>query len=544
MSVARPAARRLVSGRLAPSVPGAACTAAASPAPAAAAAAAAPSTASRALAAAPCHHQVFARPFHSSPHVAARRRPRFANVRAADMGLMDEKQIDEFTKEKFPRYTPGEIERLRERYSPEQIAAIEAGEAAIDPYDLTRQGRLRVDPYRLPYIDDFAESQPVVDKRPQHRDPPDPNARFMDLDEFTRDLVQWADKFRTGDVTGTLKSLVDFVPDEFKKTPEPQWPGPVREEAHKAFQAYLEAEVNRQAGKDPDETDGPTDADVLQYILERSAMTDNNRTTNTSLAHGLPSKVPGVAGLYKNAIDPEDKGLDDIGVYQDLKKRTGMSVAEILDLQCKKLVLRWVANQTRLGKVRKASVMYVAGNGNGWLGIGEAKSTELTVALLKARLLAIRNMRPIPRYENRTIYGSVEAKVSGTVVKMSARPPGKPPPSIPSFFPFLGILKSPSLPLSLSLLSSRRADIPSSSSSSPPLNLGFGLRVSHRIFEMCRAAGISDLAASIPRSRNPMNSVKAAFKALCSQRDPEEIAIGRGRKLVDVRKVYYGGAVY
>ncbi len=68
--------------------------------------------------------------------------------------------------------------------------------------------------------------------------------------------------------------------------------------------------------------------------------------------------------------------------------------------------------------------------------------------------------------------------------------------------------------------------------------------MSHRIFEMCRAAGIQDLAAKIPRSRNPMNSVKAAYKAFLNQPNPEEMAIGRGKKLVDVRKVYYGGNVY
>lgn len=66
----------------------------------------------------------------------------------------------------------------------------------------------------------------------------------------------------------------------------------------------------------------------------------------------------------------------------------------------------------------------------------------------------------------------------------------------------------------------------------------------HRIFEMCRAAGIYDLAARIPRSRNPMNTVKAAYWALTHQPDPDEIAMGRGKKLVDVRKVYYGGDVY
>lgn len=59
---------------------------------------------------------------------------------------------------------------------------------------------------------------------------------------------------------------------------------------------------------------------------------------------------------------------------------------------------------------------------------------------------------------------------------------------------------------------------------------------------MCRGIGIYDLAINMPRSKNPMNSVKAAFKALVNQPDPEEIAIGRGKKLVDARKVYYGGS--
>ena len=40
-----------------------------------------------------------------------------------------------------------------------------------------------------------------------------------------------------------------------------------------------------------------------------------------------------------------------------------------------------------------------------------------------------------------------------------------------------------------------------------------------------------------------MNTVKAIVKALLSQKDPEEIAKARGKKLVDVRKVYYAGQV-
>ena len=40
-----------------------------------------------------------------------------------------------------------------------------------------------------------------------------------------------------------------------------------------------------------------------------------------------------------------------------------------------------------------------------------------------------------------------------------------------------------------------------------------------------------------------MNAIKATVQALMNQRLPEEIAMGLGRKLVDVRKVYYGGNV-
>lgn len=40
-----------------------------------------------------------------------------------------------------------------------------------------------------------------------------------------------------------------------------------------------------------------------------------------------------------------------------------------------------------------------------------------------------------------------------------------------------------------------------------------------------------------------MNTVKATVAALQKQVLPEEIALSRGRKLVDVRKVYYGRTV-
>ncbi len=350
------------------------------------------------------------------------------------MGLLDESEVEQFTQDKFFKYNDQDMKVLRKKYSDKQMAAIEAGEEAIDPKDLTVQGRLRVDPYTMPYIDDFAENQPIIDKRlRRQKDAPDPHARFMSIDEFADDLMTWADQLAVGEVTGTLKTLANFVPAEWRKKPESQWPREVQAEARKAFNTYLEGEVARQKeetkadreGRSLGRDAGPTDGDILKYILERSTMTDGNRTSDSSLAHALPNKVPGVAGLYKNAIDPEDGGLDDLGVYQDLKRRTGMTVRELMGIEARMLVKRWVSNQTRLGKVGKSDFIYVAGNGNGWLGLGQAKSTEPTAAMDKARLLALRNMQPIRRYEGRTIYGNVQAKVSGTIVKMAARPPGE-----------------------------------------------------------------------------------------------------------------------
>lgn len=397
MSVARPATGLLFSRCLA-----------ASPA--------APTT-SRAGASIACRH------FSSSAPLEARRRPRFKSVRVADMGLRTPEDIEAFAKDKFPEYSAEDRDDLRKAYSPEQIAALEAAEAAIDPKDLTVQGRLRDDPYRLPYLDDFKNIQPIIDKRPKTKPAPDPNARFMTKEEFTEDLMKWANKFFPAGME--TKTIRDFLPEDQKKLPEEMWHPRARAKAQKDLEAYLiatdgEHEFNVEGG-----SEGPGSLDILDYLLERSTLTDGNRGSNTALAPALPNKVPGVAGLYKNAADPEDEGLDDTGEYRDLKRHTGMNVRALKSFTVKTLVLRMVSNQTRLGKIRSASVVAIAGNKDGWLGLGTAKSVEVPVAMQKAKLAAIRDMKPIPRYEGRTIFGNVEAKVSGTVVRLAARPPGK-----------------------------------------------------------------------------------------------------------------------
>lgn len=70
---------------------------------------------------------------------------------------------------------------------------------------------------------------------------------------------------------------------------------------------------------------------------------------------------------------------------------------------------------------------------------------------------------------------------------------------------------------------------------------GFGTRAQEKIFEVCRCAGITDISARTLRSSNPMNVIKATVQALMKQRVPEVVAKARGKKMVDVRKVYYAG---
>ncbi|KAH9830236.1 mitochondrial 37S ribosomal protein MRPS5 [Teratosphaeria destructans] len=197
-------------------------------------------------------------------------------------------------------------------------------------------------------------------------------------------------------------------------------------------------------------------------------------------------RIPGV----QYGSDVEDPHM------KRLCQQTRLTPAEIKRIRVKNLVSHRVVNQTRLGKIQSLYFLTIAGNQDGMLGIGEGKAAEDEDGRRQAMMNAIRNMKPVARYEERTIYGDVSGKSGGAVVELSSRPPG------------------------------------------------FGNRCQSLIFELARAAGISDLAARTPRSRNKMNVVKAAYQALMSQRLPEDVARSRGRKMVDVRKVYYGGQVY
>lgn len=418
MSVATPAARRLLCRSLAAN---------------------SAKTSARAAAAAAAPGSICQRhSFHASAPVAGRKRSPFKNVHVEEVNLNDPETRRRFKEESLPDWDETDLKSLKKKYTPEQLSAVQLGEEVIDMDDLAVQGRIRNDPYAFEYLEDFSRVRPVVDKRVKTYRPVDTTAKFMTPDEFGDDFVEFVRQLNekrgvSHDITyeQALHMYEEMRSKMLNSNPEDPLSMTELAEAMDKIPGETEA-AEEGALEDPAggrDSNGPrdiSDLEAYKYFMERNSMTGFDGG-DTSLAPDLPDKVPGVAGLYKRQMDESDEGLDPEGTYQELKKKTGMSVREILDIfnkQTKILVRRYVSNQTRLGKIRSTYILAMAGNGNGRLGMGEAKSVDSEISIMKAKLSAIQNMVPIRRYENRTIYGNVEVKIGGTIVQMYTRPPG------------------------------------------------------------------------------------------------------------------------
>jgi small subunit ribosomal protein S5 len=126
----------------------------------------------------------------------------------------------------------------------------------------------------------------------------------------------------------------------------------------------------------------------------------------------------------KDAAKPDPSAVSDQQMLR-LSQQTGLAVDAIRRLRTKVLVNHRVVNQTRMGKIQSLYFLTIAGNGEGMVGIGEGKAAEDEDARKQSMMNAIRNMKPVPRYEGRTIFGESEAKVGATIVQLSTRPPGE-----------------------------------------------------------------------------------------------------------------------
>ncbi|CZS96669.1 hypothetical protein WAI453_010092 [Rhynchosporium graminicola] len=413
--------------------------------------------------------------FHASPNLSERHRAK----KSSQTNRMPLSKV-------FRQYTENEKALLAKKYTPEQIQAIEAGEKAVSPEDLDSHGVIRTDLGALPYLDDFSQTVPVLDRAARWKGPVDPNARPMTYEEMEDNWREVEEQYkRERDEEWAQNPPTELEAAHKQKMQDigakPGEELPLRESLSRLDIMKIEDRLSSFTGSDGRAIPREQEIDYTAPGLPKKFMTETGNKAGASKSE---------AGMEKEA-DPRDPD----GLYNRLIKQSGLTLDQILDYKIKILVRHRVVNMTRLGRVQSVYILAVAGNGHGVLGVGEAKGQESEETAQNARIAAIRNMQPIPRYEDRTIFGDVEGKVSATEVKLMARPPG------------------------------------------------FGLRCQHLIFEMARAAGIQDLAAKVPRSRNKMNTVKAAYQAMLKQRIPDEIARGRGKKLIDVRKVYYGGRV-
>ncbi|KAF2739863.1 hypothetical protein EJ04DRAFT_483267 [Polyplosphaeria fusca] len=402
------------------------------------------------------------RPFSTTPPRPVRkRRPHYPSIKAEDLAL-----LNQAADSSFPKYDTSETALLSKKYTPSQIAAIQAAEQALDARDIIVQGQGRTDPWRVPYEDDMAEMDPVTDhaEKLSHTDIKGrKNVRLTNAVERDAAIAQ------IGNET-LAKMYPDGIPDEIPKKDQ------------EFFQEAMTTALT-QGALDPRAVFTSTNPKVLE------ALADPRHDVRLPDLPRIENKM--VRQTRRLSQDEEEDPRQ-----KRMLQYLGWEKEKLRGLRVKTLVVHGVVNQTRMGKIRSLYYLTIAGNGDGLLGVGEGKSVEPDEGRKQSVMSAIRNMRPIPRYENRTIFGDLEKKVGATKVQLYSRPPG------------------------------------------------FGLRTQHLIFEMARAAGLQDLSARTPKSRNKMNVIKATWEALCNQRLPDEIARGRGKKLVDVRKVYYGGSVH
>jgi small subunit ribosomal protein S5 len=327
----------------------------------------------------------------SASRQARKRRPNYPSIKAEDLKL-----LNQAAETAYPKYDTSETTLLAKKYTPSQIAAIKAAEGAIDTRDFVTQGQRRTDVWRLNYEDDLAEVDPVTDKRIRLK-PEDIDGRleFRVANQVERDeAIQMV----------ANQTLAKMYPDGFpegERTPEQE----------KEMQEALEAALS-QAALDP-----------------RATYTSDSPGTLAALADPRHSMVNPDIPRIESRLVRQTRRLSTEEEEDPRQKRLlqylGWDKKKLRSIRTKTLVQHGVTNQTRMGKIRSLYYLTIAGNQDGLLGVGEGKSVEPEEGRKQSIMSAIRNMRPVPRYENRTTFGNLESKVGATKVQLFARPPGK-----------------------------------------------------------------------------------------------------------------------
>jgi small subunit ribosomal protein S5 len=336
------------------------------------------------------------------------------------------KNIDEATKN-FPAYTPQEKEAMKHHYTPAQIEALKEAEKAIDPRDMVTQGRFRSDAWRPPYIDDFTNLDPFLDKPESRESPSGAPLKILSEEEFLQKVDRNAtDPRSTNQIFGDIEAM--SLTEERRKFVNSlkRWKDTDKESAVRQLLHGISPPAEPQFARTDEELRNtptlkhlgidPTDPLWLIDMENKAKYLD---PAYSALAPEVPKfDDPRIRWKTSDDDDPAAAGL------KRLALQTGYDTDQLKKFRVKNLVVHRVVNQTRMGKIASEYNLTIAGNGAGLLGIGEGKSAEPEDSRRQAMLNAIRNMKPIHRYEDRTIYGEVKGKVGAVEVHLSSRPPG------------------------------------------------------------------------------------------------------------------------
>ena len=158
---------------------------------------------------------------------------------------------------------------------------------------------------------------------------------------------------------------------------------------------------------------------------------------------------------------------------------------QVSEFKEKLVAINRVSKTVKGGRNMRFSALVVVGDGNGSVGIGMAKAAEVPEAIRKAEGLARRTMIKIPRSEF-SIPHEVEGVFGKSKVLMRPAPEGT------------------------------------------------GVIAGGSVRAVVELAGIKNITTKSYGSRNPVNSVKAAFAGLKSMRSPEHVAALRGKTVEEI----------